>query len=281
MKRGCANNILFLGLLLLVFGGSTYFWFTFFVKGRSLPTPNLIGKSIAEARAICSDLGVNLKVDPDARRNSDKVPAGNVVWQNRSAGATSFIKRGTTIKVELSAGPLILRVPDLAGQTPGTAMLRLGQQNLKLGVLTYVEHARTGILAADPPKDTVVGAQTAVSLLVAVPPQPQQYVMPDLIDRPLSEVRPALNARGLNVATVKYEAYPGIADGIIIRQYPLRGAPVSNRDSISVVVSKQDEMTMPESGFAPAPPPAAAPAPAAAAPAPAPTNTAAPAQPQG
>jgi beta-lactam-binding protein with PASTA domain len=43
------------------------------------------------------------------------------------------------------------------------------------------------------------------------------------------------------VATVKYEAYPGIQDGIIIRQYPLRGAPVSSRDPISVVVSKQEE----------------------------------------
>lgn len=276
MKRGCTSNLLFIGLLLLVFGGSTYFWFTFFVKGRSLPAPDLIGKSVAEARAICSDLGVSLSVDPDARRNSDKVPAGHVVWQNRSAGATSFVKRGTTIKVELSAGPLILRVPDLAGQTPGTGMLRLGQQNLKLGTLTYVEHSSTGILAADPPKGTVVGAQTPVSLLVAVPPQPQQYVMPDLIDRPLTEVRPSLDARGLNVATVKYEAYPGIADGIIIRQYPLRGAPVSSRSAISVVVSKQDEMTMPESGLPPVPP-ASVPAPAV--PVPAPAATPAPAQP--
>jgi beta-lactam-binding protein with PASTA domain len=65
--------------------------------------------------------------------------------------------------------------------------------------------------------------------------------MPDLIDKQLEMVRPTLEARGLNVATVKYEAYPGIADGIIIRQYPLRGAPVSTRDPISVVVSRHEE----------------------------------------
>jgi beta-lactam-binding protein with PASTA domain len=91
-----------------------------------------------------------------------------------------------------------------------------------------------------------------VSLLVAVPPQPQQYVMPDLIDRPLDQVRPALEAKGLSVSTVKYEAYPGIADGIIIRQYPLRGAPVSSRDPISVVVSRQEETSIIE-GVPPAP----------------------------
>lgn len=250
MKRGCLNNLLFSALLLIIFGSSTYFWFTFFVKGRSLPTPNLIGKSVNDARNVAQDLGVELQVDEN-RRNSDKVPVGHIVWQNRTPGATSFIKRGSTLRVELSAGPLVLRVPDFAGVTPGTGMLRLGQQNLKLANLTYVPADGGGILAADPPKGTVVAPQSPVSLLVATPPMPAQYVMPDLIDRPLETVRLTLEGRGLNVATVKYEAYPGIADGIIIRQYPLRGAPVSTRDPISVVVSRAEEVGQ----FAPVPEP--------------------------
>jgi beta-lactam-binding protein with PASTA domain len=257
MKRGCLQNILFAALLLIIFGSSTYFWFTFFVKGRSLPTPNLIGRTIADARRITQDLGVELEVR-EGTRNSDKVPVGHIVWQNRTPGATSFIKRGSRISVEMSAGPLVLRVPDFAGVSAGTGMLRLGQQNLKLGNLSYVPTAANGILAADPPKGTVVAPQTGVSLLVAVSPAPPQYVMPDLIDQALETVRPALEARGLNVATVKYEAYPGIADGIIIRQYPLRGAPVSTRDPISVVVSRQEEV-----GFVDTPVPATPPAPAA------------------
>lgn len=242
MKRGCLSNVLFLFLFLLAFGGSTYFWFTFFVKGRSLPTPNLIGKTVAEARAVCSDLGLRLEVRTE-RRNSEKVPVDRIVWQNRTPGGANFVKRGTSIKVELSAGPLVLRVPDLVGQKDGTGVLRLGQQNLKVGSMSFVDLPRATareILAADPPKDTVVQAQTAVSLLVGMPLVPT-YVMPDLIDQPLAQVRPSLDQRGLVVSTVKYEAYPGIADGIIIRQYPLRGAPVSSRDPITVVVSRAEE----------------------------------------
>jgi serine/threonine-protein kinase len=241
MRRGCLDNLLFGVLLVIAFGGSTYFWFTFFVKGRSLPTPNLIGKSVAESQRITRDLGVDLVVDEAHRRNSDRVPVGHIVWQNRTPGAASFIKRGSTIRVELSAGPLVLRVPDLGGETPGTGMLRLGQQNLKMSGVTYVGSDTKGILAADPPNGTVVAPQSGVSLLVGVAPSPAQYVMPDLIDLRLDRVRPALEARGLNVSTVKFEAYPGIEDGIIIRQYPLRGAPVSSRDPISVVVSRQEE----------------------------------------
>jgi serine/threonine-protein kinase len=241
--QGCFGKVLFVSLLLGAFGLSTYFWFTFFVKGRSLPTPNLIGRSIAEARAVCSDLGVELRVDEEHKRNSNSVPVGHVVWQNRSPGPASFIKRGTTLRVELSAGPLVLRVPDLQGQTSGTAVLRLGQQNLKVGPLAFFDStSMNGVVAADPPKGTVVNAETPISLLVAVPPATITYVMPDLIDQSLDAVRPALERRGLKVTTVKFEAYPGIGDGIIIRQYPLRGAPVSSRDSISLVVSRQEEM---------------------------------------
>jgi beta-lactam-binding protein with PASTA domain len=78
--------------------------------------------------------------------------------------------------------------------------------------------------------------------------------MPDLIDQRLDVVRPALEGRGLNVSTVKFEAYPGIADGIIIRQYPLRGAPVSSRDPISVVVSRQEETSIMTGAGAPTTP---------------------------
>jgi beta-lactam-binding protein with PASTA domain len=84
--------------------------------------------------------------------------------------------------------------------------------------------------------------------------------MPDLIDHRLDQVRPRLESRGLNVATVKYEAYPGIPDGIIIRQYPLRGAPVSSREPISVVVSRQEETRVIGAEAPPAPAPAPVPA---------------------
>jgi serine/threonine-protein kinase len=182
----------------------------------------------------------------DKVRSSDRVPAGDVAWQNPAPGTTNLIKRGATITVQLSTGPLVLRVPDFAGARQGTAVLRLEQQSLKPGYMSEVDYAQQGVLAADPPKDTVVNGQTPISLLVGIAPPPPQFVMPDLIDHPLDEVRPYLEAHGLVVSTVKFEAYPGIRDGIIIRQFPLRGAPVSARDPITVVVSRQEETAIVE-----------------------------------
>jgi len=99
-------------------------------------------------------------------------------------------------------------------------------------------------MAQDPPVGTVVAVQTPVSLLLGTPPPPRLFVMPDVIDLPLDQVRPALEEKGLAVSNVRFEAYPGIADGIIIRQYPLRGAPVSAREAITVVVSKREETSI-------------------------------------
>src|SRR5438105_2510416 len=244
--KGCLSNIVFAVLVVLAFAFSTYVWFSFFVRGKSVSTPNLIGKSATDAKAICSDLGVTLSVDPEHRRNSDRIPAGDVAWQSPNPGTANLIKRGATIRVELSSGALILRVPDFAGERAGTAVLRLGQQNLKPGSMSYVDASQQGVLAADPPRATVVSAQTPVSLLVGIAAPAPSYVMPDLIDHPLDQVRPYLEAHGLIVSTVKFEAYPGIRDGIIIRQFPLRGAPVSARDPITVVVSRQEETAIVE-----------------------------------
>jgi serine/threonine-protein kinase len=240
MKRGCLGTFLFACLVVFAFGFSTYVWFTFFIRGKSVSVPNLVGKSVADAKAICSDIGVTLTIDDTHRRSSDKVRAGHIVWQNRTPGTTSLVKRGTPIRVELSAGPLVLVVPDFNGQRGGTAALRLGQLNVRVKATSQADTQQQGVLATDPPKDAAISAQSEVSLLVGVPPAPPSYVMPDLIDLGLDEVRPFLEARGLTIGTVKFEGYPGIRDGIIIRQFPLRGAPVSSRDPITVVVTRAE-----------------------------------------
>src|SRR5581483_4353539 len=115
MKSGCLGNIVFAFLVVVAFGFSTYVWFSFFVRGKSVSTPNLIGKPASDAKAICSDLGVNLKIDTAHVRSSDRIAAGDVAWQNPTPGTTNLIKRGATVTVQLSSGPLILRVPDFAG----------------------------------------------------------------------------------------------------------------------------------------------------------------------
>lgn len=240
-KRGCVDTLFFTFLLIAAFGTSSFFWFRLFVRGRSIPAPALVGRTLAAARATASDAGIILEVDNSKDRNAENVPVGAVVWQNRSAG--SYVKRGTRIIVGQSLGPLVLRVPDLRGQSARTALLRFSQRNLKLGNVAYVPgNGRPGIVSENPPVGTIVPGQTPVSLLVSYAPPAPAYVMPDVIDRPVTEIMPLFESRGLRVSNVRYEAYPGLGDGVIIRQYPLNGAPVSAGDAITLVVTRQEQI---------------------------------------
>ena len=235
--RGCIINFAFGAVLFVVFGLSSYFSFIFFVRGKSIRTPNLVGRTLAEARAETSDLGLILELDSTHERNSDEVGVGAVVWQSRQPGR--LIKRGSQLFVAESLGPLVLEIPDLSGTSSRAALGEFSQRNLNVINLSYIEvPGAAGLVATNPPVGTRVKSGTPVSLLVAVEDHPQTYVMPDLIDRPVDVVREELARLGLELATIRHESYPGIPDGTIIRQFPLPGAPVNRNRPISVVASK-------------------------------------------
>jgi beta-lactam-binding protein with PASTA domain len=237
--RGCIFNIGFAALLAVAFAGSSYFWFKFWVRGKSIATPNLIGRTLTEARAACSDLGLVVVVDNTKDRHGDNVPAGNVVWQNRAPD--TLIKRGTRIHVGQSLGPLVLRVPDVTEKSARTAMLRLSQLNLRLGALSYFQSGQyQNAAATEPAIGQVIGEQSAVSVAIATPlPQPA-FVMPDLINRPFEDVKYRLEHYGFLVSNVKFEPYPGVDDGTIIRQFPMPGGKIRKGDPVSIVVARQE-----------------------------------------
>lgn len=237
--RGCFVGLLYTGLLLALFGASSYFWFTFWVRGKSIPTPQLVGRSLSEARAVASDLGLVVVIDNSKDRHGENVPEGAVVWQNRAPGA--LIKRGTRIHIGQSLGPLILKVPDVSGQTTRTALLELSQTNLRIGTVSYFPHrSLLNTVATDPPVGTRVPNQARVSLLVALQRPGVAFVMPDLVDRKLEHVRYDLERYGFVISNVKFESYPGIEDGTIIRQYPSPGGMVRSGDAISLVVARRE-----------------------------------------
>jgi beta-lactam-binding protein with PASTA domain len=94
--------------------------------------------------------------------------------------------------------------------------------------------------ATEPAIGQVVGEQSAVSVAIATPlPQPA-FVMPDLINRPFEEVKYRLEHYGFAVSNVKFEPYPGVDDGTIIRQYPMPGGKVRRGEPVSIVVARQE-----------------------------------------
>lgn len=241
--KGCLLNLILVSIFLGLLGASSYFSFRFFVRGKSVLTPNLIGRPVPAARALASDLGIVVEEREQQERHSDEIPPGNIVWQSRKVGTA--VKHGSTLLVARSLGPLITEVPDMSGESPRAAMMEFSQRGFGFGTTSQMAlGGERAIVTSSPPPGTQAGAQTAISLLVSNGESSTTYVMPELIDRSISKVRPAFESAGFEVANVRYESYPGIPEGIIIRQFPNPGSPLTSTDVITLTVSRGDDDTI-------------------------------------
>jgi serine/threonine-protein kinase len=252
-------------VILLVFGLAAYTSFSLFVRSGVTTVPPVEGLSRAEATARLGDQGLRLRgVEGQGRyseRYSEKIPAGHVVQQ--TPDARTLVKRGSGVTVILSLGPQRVEVPELAGKPIPAAQAALSGSGLTVGHLlgAYSTTLGTGmVVATDPGPGATIPPSTPVDVLLALSVPAERFVMPDLVYRDYERVRPSFERQGFRFGSVKYERYEGVAAGVILRQFPLPGHPVTKQDNVSLVVATVDVPT--DSAPPPLPLPAPAPPPA-------------------
>lgn len=238
------RGLVYLGygfVLLLVFGLAAYTSFSLFVRSGVTTVPGVEGLPRAEAAARLADQGLRLRGVENEGRYSEKVPAGHVVRQNPDA--RTLVKRGSGVTVVLSKGPQRVAVPELGGKTLPAAQAALSGSGLTVGRLlgAFSTTAATGsVLSSDPGQGADIPPSTPVHVLLSLNLPSDRYIMPELVYRDYESVRPLFEQRGFNFGSVKYERYEGVAAGVILRQYPLPGHPVTKQDNISLVVATAD-----------------------------------------
>jgi len=107
--------------------GATFFLFfgiamRVALRSREGEVPPLGGLTVNQATDTLAALGLGLRVD-DNRRVDAKVPLGHVMQQDPGAGMRA--RRQRTIRVWVSSGPRVTKVPALVGQSERTAQMRL------------------------------------------------------------------------------------------------------------------------------------------------------------
>jgi serine/threonine-protein kinase len=193
----------------------------------------------ADAANVLADQGLAVRNAQGGGRYDDKVPAGRVARQNPDP--RTLVKRGSIVTVVLSKGPRRVEVPDLSGKTLPAAQAALSGNGLALGrILGAFAVNRTApgsVLEQDPDPGAFVPPATGVDLLLAMATPGERYVMPDLVYRDYEQVRPYFEQLGFKFGSVKFERYEGVAAGIILRQFPLPGHPLTRDDAVSLVVA--------------------------------------------
>jgi serine/threonine-protein kinase len=244
------------------------------LRAQNVDVPPLLGRTVDEATATLTSLGLGVRID-DTRSPDDKVPAGRIVQQDPPAGRQT--RRDRMVRIRVSAGPRTTLVPALVGQPERLAQIRLRQDGLGVGVVAEVRSTRYApdtVVAQDPAPGT---RAPGVALLLNRAEPPIAYVMPQLVAMDGARAVEMMQTGGFRTTVVTAAAAPVVAappataptpptppnpltpatppglvappatppaspltppPGVVVRQRPPAGYPVSTADLISLEVSQ-------------------------------------------
>ncbi len=201
------------------------------IHGHEVAVPDLVGKSPAAARIIAEQGGLELNVE--RQYYSPTVPEGKILSQLPPGG--SQVRRGWQVRVAESLGPQRVAIPNVIGQSERAANINIRRRGLDVGAVAQMRSrdAPEGqVLSQAPPPNASGVSAPKISLLVAVPPQPQALVMPSFVGQPLGSVTAALLDAGLRLGTVTSAApenmpsTPPSPASTIVSQNPAAGEKV-------------------------------------------------------
>ncbi len=135
---------------------------------EAVSVPNLYGSSVAEARSLLSDAG--LELGEVSETETGELEEGLILSQSQSGGATA--EPGTAIDVTVSAGPAPVTVPDVLGEQVIDAQRELGDQGFGYTTQGVQSSESAGtVLSTDPGAGTEVepGARIAISYSLGAP----------------------------------------------------------------------------------------------------------------
>ena len=172
----------------------------------------------------------------------------------------------------MSRGPQRIEVPDVLGDALQAAQVSLTAAGLAVGrtINIYSRKGKPGtVVAQQPAGGSRVERDAAIDLFLALENRSETFLMPDLVNHDLEDVRRYFTRRGFRLGRVSYETYDGIAPGTVLRQYPLAGHPLHRGDVIALgVVTPEtpedvgEDLADDETGPGPAGPGPAGPGPA-------------------
>lgn len=171
------------------------------LHAREVRVPDLHARTPSEARRLAEQDGLNAQVD--RQYYSATVPEGRVVSQTPAAG--SVVRRGWSLSLAVSLGPQRVTIPQVVGQSARAAGITLEQRGLDIALSEInVPGASPGqVLAQDPPSNAIDVAVPKVNLIVAAQePEPEGYVMPSFVGRPLGSASVVIQDAGFTLGKV-------------------------------------------------------------------------------
>ncbi len=183
-----------------------------------------VGSTPEEAQRAVQQADLSPRLDPDAAKFDDTVPAGAVIGLQPPSGAMLTV--GAPVTVVLSKGPAPTTVPDVRGLPQAAAVSALARAGLIAQVQRQFDDQIAGghAIGTDPKAGTGAARGTNVILLVST-----ASVVPPVVGLSVAQARQVLADAGLNSTVSQSLGGFGFLGGFsdrVISQSPEAGHPV-------------------------------------------------------
>lgn len=205
------------------------------IHGREVAIPKLVGMSPLEAERAGAASGLQVVVE--RQFYSANIPEGKIMTQMPPPGTK--VRRGWSIRVAQSLGPLRVAIPDVTGGSERVAELNIRRRGLSLGSVAHVNFPEVPldrVMSQSPPPNASGVSAPKISLLVSDGPEPFVYVMPNLTGQPLGSAMLALQDAGIKVGKVSVLPSPPLPGES--QAAPVVPSAVSEPSAASMIVSQ-------------------------------------------
>ena len=209
---------------------------------QTITVPNVVGKDSDAAIKAMTDAGLSVSTQ---QQSSDTVAAGKVISQ--SVGANTSVKPGTPVTLIVSSGVEKVTVPDVVGSALANAQSALSGCGLSASVSEqYSDNVAAGVVISQS-----VAAGSSVnkgsSVGIVVSRGPENAGVPNVIGSDRGTAISALQAAGFNVNEGEAQYSDTVPAGCVISQDVAGGSQVKKGTTVTIVVSKGQEMvTVPD-----------------------------------
>lgn len=200
-------------------------------------TQDYVGKDF---NAVSQELKVSSITAVDAKHTfSDTINKNTIISQNVAPGNT--LKPDSSIEFEVSDGPELVAVPDVAGKESVFGEQMLTDKKLQVNPVTEnSETVGTGlIIRTEPAAGETLKPGSSVTVVESLGPELKQVKMPDLINKTRVAAEKLINDNNLKIGKILPEGV--ISDvAVIIKQYPLANTIVDEGTPVEMTFNVEE-----------------------------------------
>jgi eukaryotic-like serine/threonine-protein kinase len=224
-SRRMVYTALALGAALII---ALIFWWV--TAGQYVTVPAVRAMAVGTARTELQNLGFAVKLGPS--RHDNAIAPGDVIQTDPAIGAS--VGRGAVVTITPSAGPVMIDVPQVTGQSQAAAEAALRNVGLTPGTVTMAGSATIPagtVISTNPVAGTSWPQPRPVGITVSAGPP-----LPNFVSQQLGAAQAAAAQGG-------YQIYP-VPDpnstqppNTITSQSPAAGTPITKGEVVTVHVS--------------------------------------------